>query len=184
MILTDADIKKYRADGLIVIDPFDKARLGSNSYDLTLSKHLAIYDTRGHELDCKKDNPIERFEIPAEGFVMQPGILYLGSTNEFTETRKLMPYIEGKSSVGRLGITAHITAGAGDIGFKGFWTLEITVVHPVRVYAGMPICQILYMMPLGNCEVPYGMKNGAKYQGQEGIPMPSQMFKNFKTQAV
>lgn len=166
-------------DGRIVIEPYDRSRLGSNSYDLTLSKHLAVYDTRGHELDCKKDNPVERFEIPEEGFVMQPGVLYLGSTREYTDTHKVMPYIEGKSSVGRLGITAHITAGAGDVGFKGHWTLEMTAVHPVRIYTGMPICQILYMMTLSDCEVPYGLKRDNKYQGQEGLPMPSQMYKNF-----
>lgn len=178
MVLTDSDILQAIKHDNIVIKPFDRSRLGSNSYDLTLSEHLANYDF-SVTLDCATDNKLVRFQIPEDGYVMLPGILYLGSTREFTATSKFMPYIEGKSSIGRLGITAHITAGAGDIGFAGHWTLEITVVHPIRVYAGMPIAQILFMLPLSKCLVPYGVKGTAKYQNQQGLPMPSQMYKNF-----
>lgn len=182
MKLTDADILKFMKSGHIAIEPFNREQLGSNSYDLTLSEHLLTYS--GEELDCKIDNPYKRFTIPEEGFLLQSGELYLGSTIEYTSTKQLLPEISGKSSIGRLGIAIHITAGTGDIGFRGHWTLEIIVVKPVRVYAGMPIAQIMYTVPLGNCEVPYSLKVNNKYSGQSGLPMPSQMFKNFKKETV
>ncbi len=178
MILTDIDILKHMENGYITITPFNRENLGSNSYDLTLSKHLLTYT--GEELDCKIDNPYTRFEIPEEGILLLPGKLYLGSTAEYTKTKQLAPFIEGKSSVGRLGITAHITAGVGDVGFDGYWTLEITVVMPTRVYAGMPIAQIQYFTTLGQCGTPYSLKQNAKYSGQSHLPISSQMFKNFK----
>ena len=182
MLLTDDDILKHMKSGHIEIIPFNRDQLGSNSYDLCLSENLAVYDVV--KLDCKEDHPITRFQIPEEGFELQPGELYLGSTVEYTATKQLAPFIEGKSSIGRLGITAHITAGVGDVGFRGHWTLEITVVKPVRVYAGMPIAQIQYFVLLGKCLVPYGLKKNAKYINQPGMPMPSQMFKNFQKELV
>lgn len=187
MLLTDNDILKYMKDGYIDIKPFDRKQLGSNSYDLTLSEHLLIYACPGPGefiLDCKKDNPVQRFTIPEEGFVLQPGELYLGSTIEHTISKGVMPYISGKSSIGRLGIAVHITAGTGDVGFRGHWTLEITVVKPVRIYAGMPIAQILYNVVLGKCDVPYALKPGQKYSEQNALPQPSQMFKNFQKETV
>ena len=87
----------------------------------------------------KKHNEIDSFEITKEGFVLQPGVLYLGVTEEYTETHNAVPFLEGKSSIGRLGIDIHATAGKGDVGFCNTWTLEISCVHPVRVYPGMPI---------------------------------------------
>lgn len=169
-------------DGYIGITPFNRNQLGSNSYDLTLSEHLLVYTE--DELDCKKDNPIHRFTIPEEGYLLIPGILYLGSTIEHTISKGVMPYISGKSSVGRLGIAVHVTAGTGDVGFRGHWTLEIVVVKPVRIYAGMPIAQILYNVVLGKCDVPYALKPGQKYSEQSAMPQPSQMFKNFKKETV
>jgi dCTP deaminase len=142
MILTDTSILQAIQEGKIVIEPFDRSALGTNSYDVHLSKYLAIYSNR--ELDAKMDNPISEFEIPEEGFVLQPGELYLGSTMEYTETHHTVPFLEGKSSVGRLGIDIHATAGKGDVGFCNYWTLEISCVRPVRVYAGMPIGQLIY----------------------------------------
>jgi dCTP deaminase len=179
MILTDTDILSAMKAGHIRIEPFDKSRLGSNSFDLTLGEHLLVYNEE--ELDCAKQHHTKRFSIPEEGFVMQPGELYLGVTQEKTTTRHHVPLIEGKSSVGRLGITTHVTAGFGDIGFEGYWTLEITVVKPIRVYAGMPIAQIYFVLPLGTCSTPYGLKKDAKYSKQPGVPMPSMMYKNFET---
>lgn len=84
------------------------------------------------------------------------------------------------SSIARLGISVHLTAGFGDVGFHGHWTLEITAQKPVRIYADMPICQIYYTLTLGDCTVPYSLKTDAKYHGQPGIPVSSKMFKNFK----
>lgn len=181
MVLTDTDILKAIEAGNILIEPFDRKLLGSNSYDVTLGKDLATYKftTNQFELDAKKDNPIHRFEIPEEGFVLQPGILYLGVTEQYTKSMVHVPDIDGKSSTGRLGISIHITAGVGDVGFIGHWTLEITVVHPVRVYAGMPIGQLRFIQTLGNVSVPYYMKENAKYNKQPALPMPSQMWKNF-----
>ncbi len=178
MILSDTDIRKQINAGKIEISDFNQSNLGSNSYDLSLGGSLLVYSEK--ELDAKKENEFVRFEIPEpEGYVLQPGELYLGVTKERTRVRGFAPFIEGKSSIGRLGMSVHITAGVGDIGFNGHWTLEITVVKPLRVYAGMPVAQIMFLLPLGDCTVPYSLKPSAKYQNQENIPMPSMMWKNF-----
>lgn len=177
MILTDVDIRRAVRDHLIEISGFDKKNLGSNSYDLTLGNHLLVYTEP--VLDMKLDNPHRIFEIPEDGFVLQPGELYLGTTAETTRTKCYVPCIEGKSSIDRLGISIHLTAGFGDVGFDGHWTLEITAQKPVRIYAGVPICQIYYTQTLGNCEVPYSLKPSAKYSKQPNMPVPSKMFKNF-----
>jgi dCTP deaminase len=178
MILTDLDIRKAIAQGQIDISDFDTKRLGSNSYDLTLSDKLMVCTEP--ELDCARQNAAVMWTIPSDGYVLQPAELYLGCTTEYTASRVYAPFIEGKSSVGRLGISVHVTAGVGDIGFQGHWTLEITCVKPVRIYAGMPIAQILFLLPLGKCGTPYNLKGTAKYHNQPGEPMPSQMWMNFK----
>lgn len=178
MVLTDTDIRNAMRSGAIAITGFDPTRLGSNSYDLTLSDELLIYPET--ELDCAREPHTHRFQIPPEGYVMQPGELYLGATRERTTVRQHVPQLEGKSSVGRLGISVHITAGFGDIGFDGHWTLEITVEKPIRVYADMPIAQIFFFLPLGVCTTPYNRKKDAKYAGQPGVPIPSRMWQNFK----
>lgn len=177
MILTDTDIQQQVRLRNIEITDFDPKKLGSNSYDLSLGKDLLVYVNE--TLDAKQDNPYSRFEIPEEGFVLMPGQLYLGVTKERTCTRLHTPMIEGKSSIGRLGISIHITAGFGDIGFNGHWTLEITAVKPVRIYADMPIAQIWFLLPLGNCTNPYSEKKSAKYKDQPAVPMPSAMWRNF-----
>ncbi len=87
---------------------------------------------------------IDEFEIPEEGFVLEPNTLYLGVTAEYTESHAHVPFLEGKSSTGRLGIDIHATAGKGDVGFCNAWTLEISCIQPVRIYAGMPIGQLIY----------------------------------------
>jgi len=178
MMLTDSDILKHRRDGFIEITPWFEENLGSNSYDLTLSKNLLVYTEKS--LDCKKDNPTKHIVIQDSGFTLLPGELYLGSTVEFTKTHpKLMANIEGKSSIGRLGICIHLTAGFGDCGFSGHWTLELTCVKPVTIYAGMPIAQIYYFLALGQCITPYHRKRNAKYSEQGSFPVPSAMHKNF-----
>ncbi|MDB5226242.1 MAG: deoxycytidine triphosphate deaminase, partial [Bacteroidota bacterium] len=137
MILTDKGILNEMEKGTIVIEPFDRDCLGTNSYDVHLGKDLAMYTSP--ELDAKKHNQIAPILIPEEGYVLHPGNLYLGVTEEYTETHAHVPFLEGKSSIGRLGIDIHATAGKGDVGFCNHWTLEISVIHPVRVYAGMPV---------------------------------------------
>ena len=116
-------------------------------------------------LDPRKDNETTDIEIPEDGYVLVPGILYLGTTEEYTETYGFIPNIDGRSTTGRLGIEIHRTAGFGDNGFKGKWTLEITVTHPVIVYPGMEIGQLYYEVIDGDASITY---NG-KYQNQADV---------------
>lgn len=176
MILSDAKILEAMAAGTIKIEPYDRACLGSNSYDVHLGKHLAVYEAA--ELDARAHNTIRHFEIPEEGIVLQPRTLYLGVTEEYTETFQYVPFLEGKSSVGRLGIDIHATAGKGDVGFCNYWTLEISVTMPVRVYAGMPVGQLIYFLVDGDVINPYDKKASAKYTGRNERPMESMMWKN------
>ncbi len=160
MILSDQRILAEIEKGTIVIEPFDRKNLGTNSYDVHLGKYLAVYKDR--VLDAKKHNTIEHFEIPADGFVLQPNTLYLGVTLEYTETHAHVPFLEGKSSTGRLGIDIHATAGKGDVGFCNTWTLEISCAQPVRIYSGMPIGQLIYFVVEGDIETMYNTKGNAK----------------------
>ncbi len=176
MILSDTRILEEIATGSIKIVPYNRECLGSNSYDVHLGRHLATYTNK--ELDAKKHNTIDHFQIPEEGIVLQPNELYLGVTEEYTETHAHVPFLEGKSSTGRLGIDIHATAGKGDVGFCGNWTLEISVKQPVRVYAGMPIGQLIYFPVDGSIEVKYNQKKDAKYSGQPDRPVESMMWKN------
>lgn len=176
MILSDTSILEEIEKGTIVIEPFDRASLGSNSYDVHLGKHLAIY--KDAILDAKQHNQIEHFEIPEEGYILQPGTLYLGVTEEYTESHNHVPFLEGKSSTGRLGINIHATAGKGDVGFCNTWTLEISCLHPVRVYAGMPIGQLIYFPVVGDVDNLYNKKQNAKYTTRTIRPVESMMFKN------
>jgi dCTP deaminase len=176
MILSDKGILEAIEKGSIVIDPYNEACLGTNSYDVHLSKYLAVYEAR--ELDAKKHNKIVEIIIPEEGIVLQPGTLYLGATVEYTETHEHVPFLEGKSSVGRLGIDIHATAGKGDVGFCNNWTLEISCVQPVRVYAGMPIGQLIYFKVDGEIRNMYNKKPSAKYTEITPKPMESMMYRN------
>lgn len=176
MILTDKEILKEIADKSIVIEPYDATCLGTNSYDVHLGKHLATYKDK--ILDAKKHNEIEHFDIPEEGIVLKPGVLYLGVTEEYTETHKHVPFLEGKSSTGRLGIDIHATAGKGDVGFCNTWTLEISVSQPVRVYKGMPIGQLIYFKIEGEVDNLYNSKPNAKYNTRTIKPVESMMWKN------
>src|SRR5437868_12187692 len=176
MILSDSRILEEIEKGTIVIEPWNRACLGSNSYDVHLGKYLAVYND--NTLDARKHNQISHFEIPEEGYVLQPHTLYLGVTEEYTETHAHVPFLEGKSSTGRLGIDIHATAGKGDVGFCGNWTLEISVKQPVRVYAGMPIGQLIYFPVDGAIAIKYNQKKDAKYSGQHNKPVESMMWKN------
>ncbi len=176
MILSDKRILEEMANGTILIEPFIKECLGTNSYDVHLGRHLATYKDR--VLDAREHNKIETFEIPHEGFVLQPNTLYLGVTAEYTETHKHVPFLEGKSSTGRLGIDIHATAGKGDVGFCNTWTLEISCAQPVRIYAGMPIGQLIYFVVEGEIETLYNSKKSAKYSKRTVKPVESMMWKN------
>lgn len=179
MMLSDTEIQKEQERARIVIDPFDYQCLGGNSYDVHLSSKLATY--KEEILDCKRENAIYTFDIPPIGLVLQPNILYLGSTLEYTETHApFVPIMEGKSSLGRLGLTIHVTAGVGDVGFMGHWTLEMSVIHPLRIYANMPIGQIMYFEVKGKVNCKYYNKLDAKYNQQGSEPVGSKMWRNFK----
>lgn len=169
MILTGKEIER-RLGNDIIIEPYVAEQLNPNSYNLRLHNELLIY--KGDILDPKENNETETLLIPEEGLVLEPGQLYLARTLEYTETRGLVPMILGRSSVGRLGITVHITSGFGDVGFCGYWTLQLTCVKKVRIYPNMKICQIFYHNVLGE----YDNYSSKKYQGSTKI-MSSQLYK-------
>jgi dCTP deaminase len=168
MILSGQEILA-RLGGDISIDPFNPEALNPNSYNLALHDELMVYEEV--VLDMAKANRVRRLQIPPEGIVLSPNQLYLGRTAERTETRNLVPQIEGRSSVGRLGLFVHVTAGFGDVGFCGYWTLEMFAVQPVRIYAGVPICQIIYHEIAGSIR-----EYDSKYQHNRDI-QPSLLFK-------
>jgi len=141
MILTGEEIRR-RMGETINIDPYNPDNLNPNSYNLTLHDELMVYEEV--VLDMRQVNRVRRIKIPETGLVLNPNQLYLGRTVERTETHELVPMIEGRSSIGRLGLFVHITAGFGDVGFCGFWTLEMFAVQPVKIYPGISICQIFY----------------------------------------
>jgi len=177
MILSGLEIKKAIKKGAIHVDDFNEKRLGPNSYNLRLHNELLVYEDE--VLDMKKPHKTKKIIIPEEGFLLEPGKLYLGRTMERTSTDKFVPMLEGRSSVGRLGIFIHVTAGFGDIGFDGFWTLEIQCIQPVRIYASVDIAQIYYHTIEGKYELYGGTKNkSGKYQGSTEIH-PSYMYKDF-----
>jgi len=172
MILTGPEIRA-RLGKDINIEPFKESRLNPNSYNLTLSKEIMVYTKL--PLDMKKDNPVVKLEIPEEGLLLEPGKLYLGRTDEMTETNNLVPMLEGRSSIGRLGLYIHVTAGFGDVGFRGFWTLEMHCVEPIRIYSGVEICQIFYHEIKGDV---VNYKSG-KYQGNREV-QSSKLWMDFE----
>ena len=149
MILSGKEIQRHIGKE-IIIEPFDQSRVNPNSYNLTLHNELLVYEN--HELDMKKLNPTKRITIPEEGLVLEPNRLYLGRTNEFTKTEGFVPMLEGRSSTGRLGLFIHVTAGFGDVGFAGYWTLEIFGIQPIRIDPNAEICQIYYHSIEGDYE--------------------------------
>jgi len=164
----------FPVEPYLVIDSYEEKRLNPNSYNLRLSSKLLVNSRhQGDEpLDMKVEPVFSEVEIPESGLMLSPGGLYLGSTVEYTESHGLVPRIDGRSSVGRLGICVHVTAGFGDVGFCGTWTLEITCVRPVRIYPNVEICQISYET-ISSKHVPY---DSDKYQHQEG-PKISELWK-------
>ncbi len=171
MILSGREIAA-RIGGDIIIDPYDADKINPNSYNLALHNELLTYTKV--PLDMKRENEFEKIVIPQDGLILEPQRLYLGRTVEYTETQNLVPMLEGRSSVGRLGLFVHVTAGFGDVGFKGFWTLEIFCVQPIRIYAGVEVCQIYYHTIKGDHET----YSSGKYQNNQGI-QPSLLYKDF-----
>lgn len=178
MILSGKEINR-RLGQDIIIEPFNEEQLGPNSYNLRVHRELLVYTEP--VLDMKKRNNVASIVIPQEGLVLEPGKLYLGRTIEYTKTDMLVPMLEGRSSIGRLGLFIHITAGFGDVGFSGYWTLEMFCVHPVRIYPGVEICQIFYHTIEGDFERYSSKGKYGKYQNNQGI-QPSMLYKEFQSE--
>ena len=175
MILSGEEIRA-NLGSKILIDPFQEAQLNPNSYNLSLHNELLTYEEV--VLDLRQQNRVRRLVVPEDGLVLNPNQLYLGRTVERTETHDLVPMIEGRSSVGRLGLFVHVTAGFGDVGFCGYWTLEMFAVQPVRIYPYVPICQIFYHQIAGE----YKSYSSEKYQHNRDI-QPSLLYKELNPNA-
>lgn len=175
MILTGNEIRAQMGKN-IVIEPFRDEQLNPNSYNLTLHDELLVYEEL--VLDMRKQNRTRRIKIPAEGLVLNPHQLYLARTVERTETHNLVPMIEGRSSIGRLGLFVHVTAGFGDVGFCGYWTLEMFAIQPIRIYPGVPICQIFFHQIAGSITE----YCSDKYQHNRDI-QPSLFYKELNPEA-
>jgi dCTP deaminase len=172
MILSEKKIKEEIGKN-IFIEPFSERQLNQNSYNLKLYNELLVYDE--NILDMKTINKYKTIKIPEGGLLLKPDILYLGRTVEYTTTEKYVPMLEGRSSIGRLGLFIHITAGFGDVGFSGYWTLEIFCVQPIKIYPNVEICQIYYHTIDGE----YEKYKSGKYQKNKGI-QPSLLYKDFE----
>jgi len=175
LILSGMEIERQMEKGKISITPFEKRLLNPNSYNLRLHDELLVYTDE--VLDMKRPLTTKRLEIPEDGLVLSPGVLYLGRTFEYTRTDCFVPMLEGRSSIGRLGLYIHVTAGFGDVGFAGYWTLEIQCVQPVRIYPMAEICQIYYHTIYGDFKR-YGE---GKYQNNTDI-QPSMSYKDFESE--
>ncbi len=172
MILSGKKIKE-KLGNEIIIEPYQDAQLNPNSYNLRLHHELLVYTNP--ILDMRTPNPTKKILIPDQGLILEPNILYLGRTVEYTKTTNFVPMIEGRSSIGRLGLFIHITAGFGDVGFSGYWTLEMFCVHPIKIYPNVEIGQIFYHTIEGEFS-PY-VSN--KYQNNTSI-QASLLYKDFE----
>jgi dCTP deaminase len=172
MILSGKEIlNKLGKD--IFIDPFNEAQLNPNSYNLKLHNELLVY--KDTTLDMKKANATETILIPDEGLLLEPGRLYLGRTVEHCQTENHAPLLDGRSSIGRLGISIHITAGLGHVGSRGYWTLEIACVQPIVIYPFVEICQVYFFEINGE----HNRYTSSKYSDNKGI-QPSLLYKEFE----
>lgn len=203
-LLTGTKILEEVENGNIVIDPFDVNRINPNSYNLRIADKLLVYRSPDYTevnreryrriprvdptmphyreivLDSHAKNPTDEYSIGEEGFLLQPGILYLASTVERTYTDKYVPILNGRSSTGRLSMTVHITAGFGDIGFDGKWTLEIMVVHNLIIYPGDEMLQIAFETVEGDTSYQYNGRYNHQsdvtasrfYQDKRGVFIP------------
>lgn len=172
MIYSDQNILSAIEAGEIEIDPLKKGAIDVNSVDLHLSSHYATYGH--HLLDAGVENHLMRFAMVTGKLRLVPNELYLFTTEERIKTKRAVPYIDGKSSVARLGINITCTSSFGNIGFDGHFVLEVFVLRPVMVYAGMPIAKLLFFEPMS---APQG-KYESDYQKQGILPVGSLLHKN------
>lgn len=201
-ILSDLAIRQAIEVGDIQIDPFNPEQINITSYDLTLGTEVCVYQktvafeqggglprmdgidlvpTGTCAMDVKEPLEVIRYEIvPDIGWWLKPGIGYLMHTHERVRTSKYNPILDGKSSIGRLFIQVHATAGYGDPGFDGQYTLEVIVQHPVRVYPGMRFCQIRFHTIAGELGRTYDQVGHYTAAHAKGA-IPSQAWKQFKS---
>lgn len=207
MILSDRKIKEEMSQGNITIGNYVEKHINPNSYDMTLAPTCKVYvGSAIHditslkldenktleylefkqyckaliELDCKKSNRTFEFNIPEEGFVLQPNHLYLYGCNETIGVKgTICATVMGKSSLGRLGLDIHVCAGFVDSGFEGSLVLEMRTIYPLRIYPNQKICQIKFERVEGIVEESYDKKEGSKYHKQEGV-VASKYEQNFK----
>ncbi|MDQ3940822.1 MAG: dCTP deaminase [Actinomycetota bacterium] len=187
MILSDRDIRAAISAGRIGIDPFDEADVQPSSVDLHVDRFFRTFHNHRYEvIDVKKqmEDLTEVIEVKEEeAFILHPGEFVLGSTAEYVRLpHDLVARLEGKSSLGRLGLLIHSTAGYVDPGFEGHLTLELSNVAnlPITIYPNMKIGQISFFRLTSEAEYPYGSRKiGSKYQGQRG-PTPSRYHENFE----
>ena len=186
MILSDRSIKEALANGSIVVDPLDESMIQPSSIDVTVDRYFRVFRNHTMALIDVKQNLEELTELVEiaedDVFVLHPGEFVLGSTAERVRLPDdLVARLEGKSSLGRLGLLIHSTAGFVDAGWDGHLTLELSNVAtlPITIYPGMKIGQLSFIKMTGPAEFPYGSSEvGSKYQGQRG-PTPSRYFENF-----
>ena len=171
-ILSGKEIEMATRLGEIDISPFEASQLNPASYDLTLGEGITVYEgfdsSKERLLNCldpKRDNPATSFKMGPEGYVLRPGVGYLMHTREVVGTNKYVPAIDGKSSIGRLFVLVHVTAGLGDPGFKGQYTLEVLTTYPIRLYPGMRICQIRFFTIRGEVDLYNGHYQGDNAKG-------------------
>jgi dCTP deaminase len=186
VILSDVSLRQQIKAGRIAIEPFDESCVQPSSIDLRLDNQFRVF--RNHQvgvIDVRHEQAdlTELVEVkPDEAFMLHPGEFVLGSTAEkVTVPDDLVARLEGKSSLGRLGLVIHSTAGFIDAGFSGYVTLELAnlATLPITLYPGMKVGQISFLQMTTAAEKPYGSSGfGSKYQGQRG-PTPSQYYKNF-----
>ncbi len=179
-MLSGMKILEEIQSGNILIEPFDPKFLNPNSYNIRIGNKLLIH--RDEILDIKKKPETVEIEIPEEGLVLQPGEFYLASSFERTATDRYVPMIEGRSSIGRLGMFVHASASFGDVGFNGKWTFQLVPTKPIRIYPYIPIAQIYYYTLEGDFEL-YGKvrsnPNSGKYTNNDGT-LKSSIADEFK----
>lgn len=176
MILTGPEIRVQIELGNIEIDPYVPEHVNPASVDLTLGDTIVGYRCKldGGFLDSRKENPTYREDF--REVILQPGWLYLMHTVERVRATRFVPILDGKSSLGRLGVSVHQTAGYGDPGFNGQYTMEVTCVLPVRLYAGMRVAQIRFHAVQGETETYKGNYVGETARG----PVASRSWRQFK----
>jgi dCTP deaminase len=185
VVLSDRTIRSEIESGRIVIDPFDPGMIQPSSIDLRVDRRFRVFHNSRHpfiDVRLPMDDLTEAVEVPEDRpFILHPGEFVLGQTLERVSLpNDLVARLEGKSSLGRLGLLIHSTAGFVDSGFSGNLTLELSNVAnlPITIYHGMPIGQISFMRMDGPVESPYGSR-GNKYQGQTE-PTASRFYLNFE----